>query len=146
MKALVIIFLAICLPFIGMTQTVTASKITKVILPLDFRKISSAAFPDMPSKDDFPAHSKRYAKGEYFEYKGAIVQIYGVEQGLPLENMTGMISMAKAMQGKSSKTYRVADLRTINNLRIFRLANEGNPNWGSLMITVFNSATPKESI
>lgn len=145
MKIIFLVLFTLNFPTAGNIQTVPLSQVADIVLPAAFKKISTNRFPVAPSKNDFSAYSKKFARGEYFQFEGSSVQIYGYETGLSPKSFEDHVKSSRAIaaEEKDTKTYRIADIRTINNNTVFRLANEGHPQWGSLMVTVQNSSNSK---
>lgn len=145
MKIIFLVLFTLSFPIVGNAQTVPLSKIADIVLPAAFKRIPTDRFPAVPSKDDFSAYSKKFARGEYFQFESSTVQIYGFETGLSPKSFEDRVKSSREIlaEQKDTKTYRIADIRTINNNTIFRLANEGHPKWGSLMVIVQNSSNSK---
>jgi len=144
MQIVFLFLFTLSFPIVGNAQTVPLSKIVDIVLPAAFKRIPTDRFPAAPSDDHFLTYSKKFARGEYFQFEGSTVQIYGYETGLSLKSFEDHVKSSREIAGEETKKYyRIADIRTINNNTIFRLANEGHPKWGSLMVTVQNSSNSK---
>jgi len=145
MKIIFLFLFTLSCPIVGNAQTVPLSKIADIVLPAAFKRIPTDHFPAVPSDDHYLTYSKKSARGEYFQFEGSTVQIYGFETGLNPKSFEDNVKSSREIlaEQKDTKTYRIADIRTINNNTVFRLANEGHPKWGSLMVTVQNSSNSK---
>lgn len=145
MKIIFLVLFTLSFPIVGNAQTVPLSKIADIVLPAAFKRIPTDHFPAVPSDDHYLTYSKKSARGEYFQFEGSTVQIYGFETGLNPKSFEDNVKSSREIlaEQKDTKTYRIADIRTINNNTVFRLANEGHPKWGSLMVTVQNSSNSK---